>query len=136
MYRKVDPHWQCCRSGDCCTIPSSIVMSAPERRLIEAYVEDHQIDRPLTFIGLAGGFFALKAAPCPLYDAEAAACTVYPVRPFNCRRFVCLRPDVKAEAFEADGSNMLDRVKQSRVARRIAEKFQRKAQRWARETRG
>lgn len=76
------------------------------------------------------GFVALKAQPCPLYAFKG--CLVYSVRPYNCRRFGCMRPDVKAEAFEADGSNMMDRVKTSRVARRMAENMQRRAQRWAR----
>lgn len=76
------------------------------------------------------GFVALKAQPCPLYAFKG--CLVYSVRPYNCRRFGCMRPDVKAEPFEADGANMMDRVKTSRVARRLAEQLQHKAQRWAR----
>ncbi len=106
-------------------------MSEPERRLILEYVTE-ATRATLVFRPMTQGFVALQAAPCPLYDASAKACSVYPVRPYNCRRFVCLRPDVTAEPFEADGSNMIDRVTSSRIARRIAEKFQRKAQRWAR----
>lgn len=74
-------------------------------------------------------FVALKAKPCPLFVFQT--CLVYEHRPFNCRRFGCMRPDVKAEPFEASGANMMDRVKTSRVARRLAETMQRKAQRWA-----
>lgn len=73
-------------------------------------------------------FVALKAQPCPLYAFKQ--CLVYAVRPFNCRRFACMRPDVQAEPW--DGQNMEARVKVSRLARRLAEKIQRKAQRWAR----
>lgn len=70
---------------------------------------------------------ALKAKPCPLYAFNT--CLVYEHRPFNCRRFGCMRPDVKAEKW--DGQNMEVRTKTSRIARRMAEKLQRKAQRWA-----
>jgi Fe-S-cluster containining protein len=72
----------------------------------------------------------LKAGPCPLFAFNT--CLVYKVRPYNCRRFACMRPDVKAEPFELDGGNLLARVKTSRVARRLAVQIQRKAQRWAR----
>lgn len=75
-------------------------------------------------------FVAMKAGPCPLYIFKT--CIVYEHRPYNCRRFACMRPDVKAEPFEVSGANMMDRVKTSRVARRMAEKIQRHAQRWAR----
>lgn len=76
------------------------------------------------------GFVALKAQPCPLYVFNR--CLVYDVRPYNCRRFGCLRPDVKAEPFDVSGANLMDRVKTSRVARRMAVQMQRKAQRWGR----
>lgn len=75
-------------------------------------------------------FVALKAGPCPLYAFKT--CLVYAVRPFNCRRFGCMRPDVVAEPFEANGANMMDRTNTSRVAWRMAKLMQRKAQRWAR----
>jgi Fe-S-cluster containining protein len=48
-------------------------------------------DRPMAFSEPDGlGFVTLAAGPCPLYDA-ATGCTVYAVRPFNCRRFNCGR---------------------------------------------
>lgn len=84
----------------------------------------------MQFRPAGGNFVALKAAPCPLYAFDT--CLVYDVRPFNCRRFGCMRPDVISEPFEADGSNMMVRVKTSRIARRLAATMQRKAQRWAR----
>lgn len=74
-------------------------------------------------------FVAMQAGPCPLFVFNG--CLVYEHRPYNCRRFACMRPDVKAEPFEVDGSNLLDRVKTSRVARRLATQIQRKARRWA-----
>lgn len=74
-------------------------------------------------------FVALKAKPCPLYAFNQ--CLVYDVRPYNCRRFACLRPDVKAEPFDMNDANWRDRVETSRVARRMMERIQRKAQGWA-----
>lgn len=74
-------------------------------------------------------FVAMKAAPCPLFVFKS--CLVYEHRPFNCRRFGCMRPDVKAEPFEVSGDNMMVRVKTSRIARRMAQRMQRKAQGWA-----
>lgn len=84
----------------------------------------------LQFRPEADGFVAMKAGPCPLF--AFSQCLVYDVRPYNCRRFGCMRPDVIAEPFEVAGTNMLDRVKTSRIARRMAERMQRKAQLWAR----
>lgn len=76
------------------------------------------------------GFVAMAAGPCPLYAFNQ--CLVYESRPFNCRRFVCLRPDVKAEAFD-DGpnGNLWARMKTSRIARRFYARVQRKHQGWA-----
>lgn len=74
-------------------------------------------------------FVALKAGPCPLYAFKS--CLVYAYRPYNCRRFACMRPDPKSEPFEVSGANLMDRVKTSRVARRLASEIQRKAKRWA-----
>lgn len=74
-------------------------------------------------------FVALKAKPCPLYAFKT--CLAYEHRPYSCRRFACMRPNVKTEPFEVSGANLMDRVKTSRVAKRLAERIQRKAQRWA-----
>lgn len=124
--RPVDAHWTCCRSGDCCTQIAEVVMTKEE-----AAVLVHQAPKEIAmhFRPVDDRFVALKAGPCPLYAFES--CLVYSVRPYNCRRFVCLRPDVHAEPFDPSGANLTDRVKTSRVARRMAEKVQRKAQRWA-----
>lgn len=126
MARPVDPNWQCCRSGDCCTKIEEVVMTRAERtailpRIIEGIVT--------VWRDLDESFVALKAGPCPLY--VFGDCTVYDVRPYNCRRFVCLRPDVTAEPFEANGANMMDRVVTSRPMRRLAQRVQQKAQQWA-----
>lgn len=83
----------------------------------------------MQFRSAGDGFVALKAAPCPLYIF--GGCVVYKHRPYNCRRFACLRPDVKSEPFEANSGNLMARVRTSRVARRMAQRIQRKAQGWA-----
>lgn len=80
-------------------------------------------------------FVALKAGPCPFYVFKT--CLVYSHRPYNCRRFGCMRPDPKSEPFEATDSklgckNLEDRIKTSRVALRMAKLLQRKSMRWAR----
>jgi len=77
-------------------------------------------------------FVALKAHPCPFYVLKT--CIVYESRPYNCRRFGCMRPDPKTEPFELGGElgckNLEDRVTASKVARRLAQKIQRKAFAW------
>lgn len=122
----VDPHWKCQREGDCCTKPLEVIMTQQEAAAI-THAAPPTI--ALHFRPVDQTFVALKAAPCPLYIFKE--CTVYAVRPFNCRRFVCLRPDPKAEPFEIDGGNLMKRALQSRVARRMAQRIQNKAQGWA-----
>lgn len=77
-------------------------------------------------------FVALKAHPCPFFIFKG--CVVYEHRPYNCRRFACMRPDPKAEPVKTDGqlsAAVMDRVKTSRVARRMAQLIQRRAQPWS-----
>lgn len=124
--RPVDPQWTCQKSGDCCSIPGEVVMTKQEAATL---VHHAPPTISIQFRPVDDQFVAMKAGPCPLYVFKT--CLVYEHRPYNCRRFACMRPDVKAERFEADGSNMMDRVKTSRVARRMAQKIQRKSQRWA-----
>lgn len=126
-HRPVDPNWKCQRSGDCCTLPKEVVMTKEEAAIL-VHAAPKEIS--MQFRSAGDGFVALKAAPCPLFAFNG--CLVYEVRPYTCRRFACMRPDVKAEKFEPNGDNLFDRVRVSRVARRVAEKFQRKAQVWAR----
>lgn len=122
--RPVDPNWKCQRSGDCCTLPKEVVMTKEEAAiLVHAAPQEIQMQ----FRPVGDGFVALKAAPCPLFAFNG--CLVYEVRPYNCRRFACMRPDVKAEAFSDEC--VTDRVKTSRVALRMAVHIQNKAMRWA-----
>lgn len=125
--RPVDPEWQCQHSGDCCTLPPEVVMTKQEAA---AMVHAAPSTIALQFRDAGNNFVALKARPCPMFVFKH--CLVYDVRPYNCRRFGCMRPDPAAEPFELDGGNMIARVGVSRIARRIAVRMQTKAQRWAR----
>lgn len=125
--RPVDEHWKCQRSGDCCTKPAEVVMTKEEQLVLFKHIP-HGIQT--IWRDVDDKFVALKAGPCPLYAFKS--CLVYDVRPFNCRRFACMRPDPKTEPFEVSGANMMDRVLTSRSARRLAQHIQAKAQRWAR----
>jgi Fe-S-cluster containining protein len=123
--RPVDPEWKCHRSGDCCTQPAEVVMTKQEAAVL---VHHAPPTVAMSFRPVDDKFVALKAQPCPLYAFQS--CLVYDHRPYNCRRFACLRPDPKAEPFETNGGNLFVRVRESRVARRMAERIQRHAQRW------
>jgi len=125
--RPIDEHWTCQRSGECCTLPQEVVMTKQEAAELVLHAPK---EIAMEFRPAGDQFVALKARPCPLYVFKG--CLVYEHRPYNCRRFGCMRPDVKAERFEPSGANMMDRVKTSRAMRRLAEQWRRKAQRWAR----
>lgn len=144
----VDPEWQCQQSGDCCRMPESVILRQEERKVLQAYAEKHLPIKTLNKVNFVAGpepgFDALLARPCPFYDIEARTCLVYEVRPYNCRRFACMRPDIKSEHLvlmphdprmllsEVGCVNTRTRLLESRVARRLFEQIQRKAQRWAR----
>jgi Fe-S-cluster containining protein len=121
----IDPQWRCQRSGDCCTKPGEVVMTKEE-----AAVLVHHAPPTVTMeFRPEGEFVAMKAGPCPLYAFKS--CMVYEHRPYNCRRFGCMRPDVKAEPFDPGGWNMMYRVSISREAAKLARWMQRRAQGWA-----
>lgn len=124
--RPVDEHWKCQKSGDCCSLPEEVIMTREEASVL---VHHAPPEITLHFRPVDDAFVALKAKPCPLF--VFGGCLVYNRRPYNCRRFACMRPDVKAEPFEPSGGNMMDRVKTSRTARRLAQRIQNKHQGWA-----
>lgn len=142
--RPVDPDWACQRSGDCCRA-ARVVMTEPERELLQGWADQHwtlaQL-QTLHFDQAEPGFVSLRAGPCPFLSATNI-CTVHAIRPYNCRRFACLRPDPSTEPLEgvppspiltyrAIGcANLRDRLVHSRVARRLYTRIQKKAQRWA-----
>jgi Fe-S-cluster containining protein len=113
------PRWTCQRDGMCCTQPDEVVMTHAERAAIEDGVSPTVSLRWLPHDDPR--FVRLQAAPCPLYDGSG--CTVYDVRPFNCRRFACLRTDL---------TQPYDAGPQTRADRRQLVVIQRHAQRWAR----
>jgi Fe-S-cluster containining protein len=101
--------WACSRDGKCCTEPRFVVMTWAERREIEA-AATHLPRRALQWrAGDRPSLTMLVTRPCPLYDAEKKGCTVYDVRPFNCRRFGCMRDDVTRETFTDQSSVILFR---------------------------
>ena len=122
----VEEKWECKRSGDCCTKPQEIVMTTEEASILVFRSPDTV---QLEFRDVGDGFVAMRAGPCPLFIFKS--CIVYEYRPYNCRRFICMRPDPTTEPFDVGGKNLMSRVEQSRVARRRAVLEQRRAQRWA-----
>lgn len=128
--RPVAANWTCQRSGECCTRPAEVLMTVEERMHLLPHIPQgiatfwRDSDVP--------GFVLLKAQPCPFFIFKS--CVVYEHRPYNCRRFGCMRPDPKTEPWEEDRQgnclNQMARILNSRVARRLAELMQRKAQRW------
>jgi Fe-S-cluster containining protein len=110
--------WTCQRDGACCREPDEVVMTLAERDEVERAVPSGVV---LSFLPHADPrFVRLSAKPCPLY---ADGCTVYAVRPYNCRRFACLREDY---------TRPYDEGPQTRSDRRQLIVIQRHAQRWAR----
>jgi Fe-S-cluster containining protein len=65
-------------------------MTATEWALLAPIAAERGLSIPTDTLG---EFVAMKAQPCPFYDAEAKGCTVYDSRPTNCRRFMCFRSD-------------------------------------------
>lgn len=77
--------WHCSQRGDCCRTLGRITMSPEEAQLLRARAGE----RVLLFEHREDGFVTLLGSPaCPFYDH---GCTVYDVRPYNCRRFMCFR---------------------------------------------
>ena len=121
--------WHCSKSADCCQGPR-LVMTRQEHALLEATTHRSLLTEPAP-----RGLVAMLGAPCPMLKDNL--CSVYPVRPYNCRRFGCYRPDVTKEPFEKGTVeqlgcvNLADRLGDRRVRRDYALN-QRKAMRWAR----
>lgn len=81
--------WTCHQSGDCCRTPPFIVMTDAEAKLMVARAD--RATRDLVFRpDTREGYVQMLAGPCPFLHGEAT-CAVYDVRPYNCRRFACLR---------------------------------------------
>jgi Fe-S-cluster containining protein len=125
--------WECHKSGDCCRIPEAVTMTVEEAALIVAQRPD--IQGRLSAHPENAKFVKLAAQPCPLLTDEGL-CSVYDIRPYNCRRFQCYRPDPAKEPFretpELGCVNLAFRLLKSRPVRRDYTLKQRKHARWAR----
>lgn len=77
-------------------------------------------------------FVRLQTGPCPLL-ADDGSCSVYDVRPYNCRRFVCLREKDEPwrETPQGACANVEDRLATSYQAVAFYKTQQRYAQDWA-----
>lgn len=120
----VDPEWKCQRDGACCKSVPEIRMTSEERTLFLRSLLDGVKTQ---WRETDDGMWALKAKPCPAYLFNE--CTVYENRPYECRRYGCLRPDVKTEPWTETGH--MERFQTSRVARRMLTLMQNRAMRWA-----
>jgi len=129
-------HWTCRRSGDCCVQTRDLVMTHAERAELERVTS-----LPLQWKPHAVARFVRLVSPtgCPFVTFTPqgeAACSVYEVRPYNCRRFGCYRPDPLTEPYEAGGPlgcrNLSDRVETSLTVYTSYAALQRHAQPWAR----
>lgn len=102
-------------------------MTVSERDELIAYSPINATWLPLS----TPGFVRLQAGPCPYMgttDHGTPRCTVYAVRPYNCRRYGCYQTE-PGEPWE--GSPVPVKVLRSRDLRRQYAANQRKAQRWA-----
>lgn len=96
-------------------------------------------DVPMTFVARGeGDYVALLPVPgtdtCPLL-AASGDCSVWSVRPYNCRRWGCFRPTTD-EPFamavtKTDDGVMPIRLYQSKPVARQMSRMQRQAQPWA-----
>lgn len=131
--RPVVANWQCQRSGECCEAVARIVMTTSEQDELLAACpsivgrwEPHPI----------AGYVQLCGEPCPYFVRDGTGlgvCRVHAVRPFNCRRFGCFRPDVRVEALDLDAgpfgcANLRDRLP---AVAAEADRLQRDAMPWA-----
>lgn len=98
-------------------------MTVAERAAIEQVST-----RPLSWrLHADSRFVRLLAGPCPLLEADGS-CSVYDVRPFNCRLYMCGRQDGEAWTDEAIPLRILT----NRDLRRQYALNERKAERWGR----
>lgn len=128
----IEVPWSCDQRGDCCKKYKTVVMTTEERAGILDVVPS-ELGRALLWRDhQTPGFVELQAQPCPLLAADGR-CSVYDVRPFNCRRFICGRVGDEPWEANADGtcSNLTVRLAQSRPFRRFYQLVQRRAGRWA-----
>lgn len=136
MRREIARPWTCGRSGDCC-LGVDIRLTLSEGAALQAATP-----KALLFntSEASKGWLRLQAeGACPLLERDAAgkaSCSAWKARPYQCRRFVCGRPDPTTEPYELGGpmgcKNLSDRIKQSLDFAEFYRANQRRAQRaWA-----
>ncbi len=127
MKLNVIEDWRCQGSGDCCRGVKRVSMTFAERRELEAQAA--KATRRLQWrYNERPNMTDLVAAPCPFLDAENR-CAVHDVRPYNCRRWGCLRSDVKAQPFvDEDTAAILRRMPE---ALPVLQRMQSEGQAWA-----
>lgn len=132
------PVWVCQESGDCCLSLTSIVLSIQELEAMRAA----RPEVPIAVEGMPGHPNLVRLiAPkgCPYLGRQLdgrSTCTVYKVRPYNCRRFMCGRTDVSKEPFRVGGPlgcrNLSERLQTGYQFAAFYRSNQRRAQRlWA-----
>ncbi len=127
--------WTCHQTGDCCRQAGAVVMTLAE----SAALREAAPDRDLRFDAFGDGRRVVLmpvagTRQCPLLGADGR-CSVYAARPYNCRRFACLRtsPDEPLTIGGPMGSlNTEATVRGSVQAARWYARNQRAAQWWGR----
>lgn len=85
---------KCSRCGECCGL--FIPFNDDDITRIKQYVKEHNIKPYDRLNKMTGGF----EARCCFYDVKEKKCTIYPVRPYACRDFICSRKDWKLKRDE------------------------------------
>lgn len=80
---------ECSRCGDCCGL--FVPFNDDDLERIKTYVEKHNIKQFDRIDKLTGAF----KAHCCFYDEINKLCTIYEVRPYVCKDFICNRKNWK-----------------------------------------
>lgn len=119
--------WTCLQTGACCRMVTGVTMTYAERRQIEAELPAESVTHLRWEPGPRPALTVLRAKPCPLLTAEGR-CSVYDVRPYSCRRWMCGRTD---PAQPVEDAPVPMRVLQSAELTEDYRKLQAAAQPWA-----
>lgn len=117
------------KTGECCQGPLLVMTQQEADVLAKAAPPDVSLSWTPSpdprFVGLVG-------SPCPLLGPDNL-CRAYDSRPFNCRRFACMRaPGDSLVRGGVTGCLNADRRLSERSVRRFLTVYQRPAVRWAR----
>lgn len=78
---------ECSNCGNCCS--NSLYLTQKEINTIKVYIKKHHIKEQIHRI-LPAVEQPVLDMTCPFLDNNAEKkCTIYPVRPLVCRRFIC-----------------------------------------------